>query len=71
MDAEDGLTEGEQILSLKGEDEDGDGVQVQYRFRVDATAPRLMLAGPSDGAFFGEQTTVEGICEPGAAITFL
>ena len=71
LDAEDGLTEGEHILSLKGEDEDGDGVQVQYRFRVDATAPRLMLAGPSDGAFFGEQTTVEGICEPGAAITFL
>lgn len=71
LDAEDGLVEGEHVLSLKGEDSDGDGVQVQYRFRVDATAPKIMLAEPLDGAFFKERMTVEGISEPGAKITVL
>ncbi len=55
-----GLTEGEHTLELQGETTKGDSFRETYRFRVDTTAPSLLLQSPSDGAFFGENAKAKG-----------
>ncbi len=73
-----GLTEGEHTLHIIGKNKAGDKCSAIYRFRVDATAPSLLVSGPMSGSFFGEQaalngtlftgTVLQGISEPGAKI---
>ncbi len=73
-----GLTEGEHTLHIIGRNKAGDKCSAIYRFRVDATGPSLLISGPMDGSFFGQQTALDGtfftgtvlqgISEPGAKI---
>lgn len=65
------VDEGEHTLRLYGENANGDGVSEYYRFRVDATAPKLMLSSPANGGFFEETVTVSGMSDAGSAVKIL
>ncbi len=65
------LEEGEHTLKVYGENANGDGLIEYYRFRVDATAPKLMISSPANGGFFEETTTISGMSDAGATIVIL
>ncbi len=65
------LDEGEHTLKVYGENANGDGVTEYYRFRVDATAPKLMISSPADGGFFEDITTISGMSDAGATVVIL
>ncbi len=71
LPAEDGLSEGQHILTLTGTNANGDAFAVDYLFCVKATAPRLQIATPDAGSFFGEAVSVTGLSEPGAKLHVL
>ncbi len=73
-----GLSEGEHTLEIIGKNAAGDKCSAIYRFRVDATAPSLLVSGPVNGSYFGQQTAqngigfhgtiLKGLAEPGSRI---
>lgn len=65
------LDEGEHTLRLNGENANGDGIIEYYRFRVDATAPKLMISSPANGGFFEKSTTISGMSDAGATVVIL
>ncbi len=71
LPAEDGLSEGQHTLTLTGTNASGDAFSVDYVFCVKATAPRLQIATPNAGSFFGETVSVTGLSEPGAKLYVL
>lgn len=68
LPAEEGLAEGQHILTLTGTNTGGDAFAVDYVFYVKATSPRLQIATPDAGSFFDETVVVAGLSEPGAKI---
>lgn len=68
LGGENGLAEGEHMLTLYGENENGDAFAKSYRFKVDTTAPRLQFSSPHNGAFFTKTITVAGLSEPKATV---
>ncbi|MBR3686491.1 MAG: hypothetical protein IKL66_03280 [Clostridia bacterium] len=71
LPAEDGLSEGQHTLTLTGTNANGDAFAVDHVFYVKATAPRLQIATPNTGSFFGETVSVTGLSDPGAKICVL
>ncbi len=68
LGGENGLAEGEHMLTLNGENENGDAFTKNYRFKVDTTAPRIQFSSPHNGAFFTDKITVAGLSEPKATV---
>ncbi len=68
LGGETGLSEGEHMLTLYGENANGDAFVESYRFKVDTTAPRLQFSSPHNGTFFTETITVAGLSEPKATV---
>lgn len=70
------VSEGEHMLTLRGENENGDAFAVQYIFRVDRSGPMLEISSPISASFFGgsdsdyavETVKLEGRSEPGTTV---